>query len=136
MRDNSYWGAVLCEVVGKDDPNVKRLLTSFLGEGDVSSHEESQGRHKRNTNGQKPRRYYLGDNYHGEYFTEREFECVLLLIRGRSLKQIAGDLALSRRTIEYYLKNVKCKMGAYSRSDLISRALSLELVQKHLCVPL
>ncbi len=45
-------------------------------------------------------RYLLGEKYPGIHLSKREAECVLYLLRGKSLKGIGSILQLSHRTIE------------------------------------
>lgn len=56
---------------------------------------------------------------------KRQAECLYLLVRGMTLKQIGQELSLSPRTVEHYLEAVKSQFGCNSRSELIKFALSL-----------
>ncbi|MCC2624385.1 MAG: hypothetical protein K0R14_258 [Burkholderiales bacterium] len=56
-------------------------------------------------------------NYH---FTKRELDCVPLLIKGYSAKQIAEELDLSFRTIESYINNIKNKTKSSSKNELLA----------------
>lgn len=51
--------------------------------------------------------------------SKREIECLLLLSRGKKIKEIARYLGISPRTVESYLENLKCKLNVYTRSELI-----------------
>lgn len=55
------------------------------------------------------------------YLTQREAECAFYLMRGFTMKEIARDLALSPRTIEFYLKRIKEKMQTHSKSEVVRR---------------
>lgn len=58
--------------------------------------------------------------WHGEtYFTAREAQCMWMLLQGKTMKNIALELCLSPRTIEYYLKNLKSKVGCRTKYELI-----------------
>ena len=57
----------------------------------------------------------------------RELECLLLLLKGRTYKEIARDLDISFRTVEGYFGNLKIKLNYTSRSDLFDKAYSLGL---------
>jgi DNA-binding CsgD family transcriptional regulator len=61
------------------------------------------------------------------YLTRREYECLFLLCKGRSTKQIAQILRLSPRTVEDYLITCKSKLGVYNKFELINRAFQMEL---------
>lgn len=54
--------------------------------------------------------------------TPRERDVVAGLIRGRSNDEIAGDLAISRKTVEAYLSRLFARAGAMSRTELAVRA--------------
>ena len=64
--------------------------------------------------------------------TERQTECLILLIKGMSHKQIANHLKLSARTVEHYLETIKNKLGCISRSELISKALQMPDIKRRL----
>jgi DNA-binding CsgD family transcriptional regulator len=51
--------------------------------------------------------------------TNREKECIYHLIRGMTAKEIAQKLAISYRTVEKHLDNVKEKLHCKTRSELI-----------------
>ena len=51
--------------------------------------------------------------------TPREREVVKLLLQGKSNKLIALSLGISRRTVEFHLKNVYAKFQVSSRVELI-----------------
>lgn len=68
-------------------------------------------------------------------FTNREQECIYLLLRGASIKDIAKLLAISPRTIEVYFNNIKDKMQCVKKSLLITKLISqgyLNLIPTHL----
>jgi DNA-binding CsgD family transcriptional regulator len=52
--------------------------------------------------------------------TERENEVAGLLLKGLSNKQIARNLHISERTVEYHLTNIYTKLGVRSRTEAIS----------------
>jgi DNA-binding CsgD family transcriptional regulator len=54
--------------------------------------------------------------------TEREAELLELLAAGRSNSQIAGRLALSRRTVEHHVASLLRKLGCATRAELIAYA--------------
>ncbi len=54
-----------------------------------------------------------------ESFSDREKEVLDLLIQGKSNKQIAMQLGVSNRTIEFHLSNVYSKLGVSSRAEAI-----------------
>lgn len=61
--------------------------------------------------------------------TLRQLDCLHLLAKGMTMKQIAHDLSLSRRTVEHYIEAIKSKLHCTSRSELIMKALELGLLE-------
>ena len=59
--------------------------------------------------------------------TKREQECLTLLMRGKTAKEVAVSLNLSIRTIESYLNNLKYKFNCLSKSQLLKKAYELGL---------
>lgn len=62
-----------------------------------------------------------------ESLTTRESDCLMLLVKGKTAAQIGQQLKLSTRTVEFYLGNIKSKLGCKSKSDLIDRIYALGL---------
>ena len=67
------------------------------------------------------KRYPISWQHHGIYLTYREAQCMLLFIRGKTVAKVAQQLALSPRTVEYYLNNIKDKVNCRTKSELIER---------------
>jgi DNA-binding CsgD family transcriptional regulator len=63
-------------------------------------------------------RIYL-NNTIGSYLTQREFECVKLLILGKSAEEVGLIVGISKRTVEKYLENVKKKFSCTKTTQLI-----------------
>lgn len=53
--------------------------------------------------------------------SKREWEVVELLLQGKSNKLIASSLGISKRTVEFHLKNIYAKSQVTSRIELILR---------------
>ncbi len=60
--------------------------------------------------------------------TSRESECLFLLIRGKTAKEIGIFLQISPRTVESYIEKIKIKLDVSSRSQIISKAIELGLL--------
>jgi DNA-binding NarL/FixJ family response regulator len=58
-----------------------------------------------------------------EHLTLREREVLGLLSNGHRNAQIAEELGLSVRTVEFHVSNLLDKLGARSRAEAISRTL-------------
>jgi DNA-binding CsgD family transcriptional regulator len=54
----------------------------------------------------------------------RQIECLDLLAKGMTYKQIATTLNLSSRTVEHYIETIKTKLDCESRHDLITKYLN------------
>jgi DNA-binding CsgD family transcriptional regulator len=52
------------------------------------------------------------------YLTEREFECINYLTRGKTAEEIAIILNISKRTVETHVNNIKRKMNCYNQFRL------------------
>ncbi|HAU1150685.1 TPA: PAS domain-containing protein [Legionella pneumophila] len=70
-----------------------------------------------------PHYYTLNDNKNIYGLTDREHECVFLLIRGKSAKEIGALLSLSKRTIESYIENIKDKMDCRNKAEILVKAM-------------
>lgn len=58
-------------------------------------------------------------------FTEREMQVTRLLIRGKSNGQIASELGIAVRTVEFHLTHIYQKLGVCSRAEAIIELLRL-----------
>jgi DNA-binding CsgD family transcriptional regulator len=58
--------------------------------------------------------------------TSRERECIKLLIQGKSAKETAVILRLSRRTVEFYLENIKNKLSCSYKHEVLALARQFE----------
>lgn len=66
----------------------------------------------------------LSDYLEGKTLTPREFECLLILSKGLSAKEMARVLNLSSRTVENHIMNIKEKFEVSSNIELLSIFLS------------
>lgn len=55
--------------------------------------------------------------------TERQSDCIFLLLKGFRSKEIATTLNISRRTVEIFITQLKAKLSAHSNSGLIANAV-------------
>ena len=76
------------------------------------------------------RSYYVDSPYDDVYFTQREAECLFYLMRGMTIVATASMLELSPRTVEFYVKNMRIKMNALSKSDLLDRLHEVDFLKK------
>ena len=52
-------------------------------------------------------------------FTERESDIVRLILKGRSVSFISGELTISENTVRFHMKNIYLKAGVHSKQELI-----------------
>jgi DNA-binding CsgD family transcriptional regulator len=64
----------------------------------------------------------------GAGLSRRELEVVRLLSVGRTNREIAQDLFLSRRTVDMHVRNILRKLGCRSRVEAAHRAGELGLL--------
>ncbi|KTD06365.1 transcriptional regulator LuxR [Legionella gratiana] len=79
---------------------------------------------KNNGTHHKPHEYYIDAVDNPFQLSHRELECLFFTLRAMTAKQIAEQLNLSKRTIEFYLENIKNKMRCVSKAELICLAIS------------
>ena len=121
MSANSYWKSVLQEVLNKEKIDYEFRYTSVSVKANMTPLEIAKASNtyfpKRSLN-----RYALGKHYGDAYLTQREFDCMRELLMGQTVRQAAGVLILSPRTVEFYLKNLKVKFLCRTRIELEKRA--------------
>lgn len=62
------------------------------------------------------------------HLSPRQLDCLWLLARGRSDKQIARDLDLRPDTVKTYMKALRLVLGASCRAEVVTKALRLGIV--------
>jgi DNA-binding NarL/FixJ family response regulator len=62
--------------------------------------------------------------------TPREMEILTHIVAGMTNTQIAADLSISVKTVEWHRANLMSKLGVHSVADLVRYALEHELMQK------
>lgn len=86
--------------------------------------EKKEGHFDANTE-----RYYLGDTFNNAYLTWREVEVFKKTLLGYSARQTAEVLKLSPKTIESHIDNIKLKLQASTKGDIIATAIQFGLTQ-------
>jgi DNA-binding CsgD family transcriptional regulator len=61
--------------------------------------------------------------------SEREKDIARILLQGKSNKQIALDLGISIRTVEFHLRNIYTKLGTASRTEAVLKLADAHLVE-------
>lgn len=63
-----------------------------------------------------------------ERLTKREHEILILVAEGKANKQIARELHICVKTVEYHITNILGKLGAASRTEALVTALEQGLL--------
>lgn len=64
-----------------------------------------------------------------ETLSDREFQVMRMIASGRTLKEIAGELSLSVKTISTYRVRILTKLKLHSNAELIHYAITNQLVE-------
>lgn len=64
------------------------------------------------------------------YFSKREIQVLVELLRGSHTGQIAEHLCLKQSTVESYLVNIKNKLGVSTKAELIAIVISSRFLQQ------
>lgn len=116
-----YWDMILKQVLDKKNSTEE---CSFSGVKDYNPCimpgrvRQEQAKISRSRSFKK---YPIGESYPNLYFTEREAQTIFHFLYGRTTAQVAAILGLSRRTIEFYVKNMKTKLNCRLKSELICK---------------
>ena len=70
----------------------------------------------------------LGAQFNNTYFSFRESQCMLKLIEGKTMVRIGHDLQLSKRTVDYYINNMKKKINCRKKKELIDQILKSDFL--------
>lgn len=76
--------------------------------------------------------YILNENPLSSSLTKRQQECLFLLVRGKTNKQIAKILNIAPRTVEDHIVKIKHSLNCNTKSQLIEKAINSGFV---LCLP-
>jgi DNA-binding CsgD family transcriptional regulator len=70
-----------------------------------------------------PVSYTLSQSHSPFLLTEKQEYCLFLLIRGKTVKEIAKVLSISPRTVESHIEALKIKLRCRSKSEIIEKAI-------------
>ena len=113
-----YWESIVQEVLHRDDENYKFRFTD-IGRSILRERTRKQRQCPPKQEATLNTTYFLGKRFKGVYFTKREAETMYYLLQGKTIPGVGKALNLSARTIEFYVKNMKLKIGAKTKYDLV-----------------
>ena len=124
-----YWEAVLDEVMHKEDETFQFKFTdigrSLLRERTRQQRNSPAERTKPGTS-----MYFIGEAFEGIYFTRREAQTLFHLLKGKTIPEVGRSLDLSARTIEFYVKNMKLKIGVKSKAELLDKLRHTDIIKQ------
>ena len=122
-----YWNAVLQEVLNKHNASYPFLYTNVKDY--IKPTEQDKSPEEKAKRKERLKSYYLGKHYGDLYLTRREAECMVQLMRGKTVPQTAKLLQLSSRTVEFYVKNIKIKLKCRTKSELLQKILASDFME-------
>ena len=84
---------------------------------------------QKNVGRRKSERYYLRE-CQGIYLTSREAEASALIAKGCTVRESADRMSLSPRTVEFYLSNVRRKLGVRNKNELLHTLYDKDFFQQ------
>jgi DNA-binding CsgD family transcriptional regulator len=126
-----YWESILQEVQHKGDDAFQFKYTD-LGRSILRDRTRKRRQHHGSTRESTVASpmYFLGDLFKGVYFTKREAETLFYLLQGKTIPQVGKCLNLSARTIEFYVKNMKLKIGVNTKIELLDKIRKTDIIEQ------
>jgi PAS domain S-box-containing protein len=62
----------------------------------------------------------------------KQADCLVYVAMGMTAKQIAEAMNLSIRTVQHYIENIKVKLNCWTKSALIKKALTIDIIRARL----
>ncbi len=75
-------------------------------------------------NATKPKRYIIKTAAEETYLTSQEFSCVLLLMKGKTTKEIAKALKIKPRTVEAHIDNIRTKLNCHTKVEVVTKIIA------------
>lgn len=130
-----YWDAVLNEVLHKNDDNYPFVFTNIRNPEALEEQQRQDARRSRRkrskSNSKASSHIAVGFGYPDVSFTKRESDAMMLLINGKTVDQTAKQLKLATRTVEYYVKNMKVKIGVAHKDQLVAAIEKTDFVNNY-----
>jgi len=71
---------------------------------------------------------HAGGGHEHDHLSDREFQILCLLARGKTVNDIAAELSISNKTVSTHKSRLMGKMGFASNADLVRYAVDKQLV--------
>ena len=124
---NTYWNLILKEVERRK--KSKKIETSKLGTRYGWLEETRPAIYRKECT--KPRQverfYFKIEGGKLVYLTQRELDCVMHLMLGKTVAKTAESLGLSKRTVESYVINMKKKLACRTKLALLEKVKQSDL---------
>lgn len=130
LNYDSEWRVILSvrtPIVNENNEVVKLHLTAI----DITDTNLSRGilllgsSDKKIINMVNQQANYIIDSCHQPFnLTEKQEVCLFLLVRGKTMKQIANIMKISIKTIEDHINSIKTKLNCTTKSQLIEKAIN------------
>lgn len=111
------------KLLKKSQP-IKYTADYFLKEYKTMDNSIS---HKMTSDNMPLKKIALTGNLGNITISQREFDCFKLIVKGLSFKETGKALAISPRTVETYVNNLKDKLGYDKKSQLMELAYSMDI---------
>lgn len=119
-----YWEMLLEEVL---EPHKPRYFTfANIGNKQVGSKTMIIDK---STEFRERHMFKLGDKYPKVHFSKREAECMMRLLQDMLVREVADELGLSVRTVEYYIVNMRKKLGCRTKSELLCKVANSDFIE-------
>lgn len=114
---NSYWEKLINDV-------------SHEEENKIFADNQDKGEGKRFTSSIEIKVDIANEKSRYIDVTKREAECMVHLFRGLNPKDIANELGLSSRTVEFYFNNLRRRVGCKTKAELIDLVSNSDFMDK------
>jgi DNA-binding CsgD family transcriptional regulator len=116
-KTKNYWQGLILEVTGRKHKSNPPRNPDSPG---ICYSTQYQRRHIK---------YTLGEPMPSIYFTQREAECVMQILQGKTMNETGEILHLSPRTVEYYLGKIKRKLNCKKKREIIKLVTDTDFVK-------
>lgn len=73
--------------------------------------------------------YQCAQNVKPVTLSDRERECVAWMAQGKTNWEVSEILSLSEKTVDWHLENVKRKLGVYTKTQAVVKAIMLGMIK-------